>query len=368
MKRIVVCVLSFSAFIGGLLATAWLLGHLNPNFDEFAIRQKLRHLESNIDEYDTFFLGSSRVYHQISPALFDQITREAGVPTKSLNLGVDGLFPPEDSYVAEYIASLRPKNLRWVFVEVSMFLPDWAEKNSDSPRAVYWHDWTRTSMAVRDILQQTGKFEWKKRNKKWGKWQDGLRRCSLHIQMFARNITNLGRGRGMLADFLTGKKSKLGEGMGRARDGYSPLAPPTEKEAVALKDYDKLFTLRTEKPVEYKALSPVGQENLDRTLKTVRKMGATPVLIVSPVLTRTFLVPRKPSKELYLDFADIHTWPELYRKENLFDSGHLSKPGAELYTRYIAERWLATYGPQKAERTGAGKATTSALDVRPLTP
>ena len=368
MKRIFASLLSVCAFVAGLLLTAWLVRCLFPLFDDFVVHQKMVHLKQHIDEYDTLFLGSSRVYHQISPAIFDQATREAGIPTKSLNIGVDALFPPEDSYIAEYVASLRPKNLRWVFVEVSMFLPDWAEKNSDSPRAVYWHDWKRTSMAARDVLQHTKPFEWKKRKKRWKSWQQGVQRAGMQVEMFGRRMTNLGRGGGLIEKLLNAKKSKPIQGFGPAKDGYAPLATSEEKAAVALSNYDKLMATREQNPVEYKALSPVGQENLDRVLKAVRETGATPVLVVSPVLTRMAFVPRNPAKELYLDFADVHTWPELYRKENLYDIGHLSKPGAELYTRYIAESWLAAYGPKKPESAGAVMPTTSTLDARALTP
>jgi len=30
------------------------------------------------------------------PGLFDQLTAQAGVPTRSFNFGMDGMFPPEE--------------------------------------------------------------------------------------------------------------------------------------------------------------------------------------------------------------------------------------------------------------------------------
>ncbi|MES2570644.1 MAG: hypothetical protein V4710_11400, partial [Verrucomicrobiota bacterium] len=61
------------------------------------VSEKLAYFARHRDEYDTLFIGSSRVYRQIDPALFDQVTREAGVPTRSFNLGIDSMFSPEDS-------------------------------------------------------------------------------------------------------------------------------------------------------------------------------------------------------------------------------------------------------------------------------
>ena len=43
---------------------------------------------------------------------------EKGVPTKSFNVAVDGMRPPEDAYFFDQILKLHPKGLRYVFLEL----------------------------------------------------------------------------------------------------------------------------------------------------------------------------------------------------------------------------------------------------------
>lgn len=369
MKRIFAVLLNLVALAGGFAVGAWFLSRAYPTFDRSTILQKLTAFEQRRDEFDTLFLGSSRVHHQISPALFDRLTREAGMPTRSFNIGVDALFPPEDSYVAEQIFASRPKHLRWVFVEVSMFLPTFAEQSPEAPRSVYWHDWARTSMAVRYILNNTKDFDWSKRKKRWKDWQASIDRCVLHLQMFARNSSNFGRGAAGLSDLLTGRKITFPkQGLGPDDDGYVPILRPDGMYPNDLQHYQKAFAERVKKPVPYESLAPVGQENLDRIVKLIRHAGATPVFVLAPAVSPIVFVPREPAKDLFLDFSDIHTWPELYRHENRADTGHLTKSGSELYTRYIAEGWLASRGAKHDEKTGAAAAATSGLDARASTP
>ena len=68
-------------------ATAFLLSCIGlrailpfPEIDG-GVSQKFRFFAAHKDEFDTLFIGSSRVYFQISPAIFDRVTRESGMPT-----------------------------------------------------------------------------------------------------------------------------------------------------------------------------------------------------------------------------------------------------------------------------------------------
>ncbi|PYL65067.1 MAG: hypothetical protein DMF20_09405 [Verrucomicrobia bacterium] len=51
------------------------------------VSQKFRFFAAHKDEFDTLFIGSSRIYFQISPAIFDRVTGESGLPTHSFNFG-----------------------------------------------------------------------------------------------------------------------------------------------------------------------------------------------------------------------------------------------------------------------------------------
>src|SRR6185436_943991 len=103
------------------------------------------------DEFDTLFIGSSRVYFQISPAIFDRVTRESGMPTHSFNFGIGGMYLPETAYLHEQILNLKPRNLRWVFIEYDELQTKWSPENQTSRRALYWADWKRVSLLLRKL-------------------------------------------------------------------------------------------------------------------------------------------------------------------------------------------------------------------------
>ncbi len=72
-----------------IAATAFLVAcivlHAILPFPEIdgGVSQKFRFFAAHKDEFDTLFIGSSRIYFQISPAIFDRVTRESGLPTHS---------------------------------------------------------------------------------------------------------------------------------------------------------------------------------------------------------------------------------------------------------------------------------------------
>lgn len=55
---------------------------------------RLRWFQDHKDSYDIVFIGSSRVYHGLSPKLFDQIAAQAGHHWRTFNLGVDRMKTP----------------------------------------------------------------------------------------------------------------------------------------------------------------------------------------------------------------------------------------------------------------------------------
>src|SRR3954467_11311158 len=58
------------------------------------VSRNLRFFQRHRDDFDTVFIGSSCIRHQISPAIFDRSMREAGLPTSTLNFGINAMFPP----------------------------------------------------------------------------------------------------------------------------------------------------------------------------------------------------------------------------------------------------------------------------------
>src|SRR6185369_9557893 len=146
----------FAALVG----SGALLSEIQPLVPE--AREKYAWLAGHADDYDTLFLGSSRVYRGIIPAVFDKLTAAAGVPTHSFNLGIDGMKPPEDAYVLERVLALRPKRLRWVFIETGDVRQNVIRGGVGDVRSVHWHDTRRTILVLKALLAPTDRtLRWK---------------------------------------------------------------------------------------------------------------------------------------------------------------------------------------------------------------
>lgn len=70
------------------------------------LAQKLEHLRHHGADYDTLFLGSSRVHYGLDPALFDAEMARQGCPARSFNMGVQALTLAEEHRLVEELARI----------------------------------------------------------------------------------------------------------------------------------------------------------------------------------------------------------------------------------------------------------------------
>ena len=61
------------------------------------------------------------------------------------------MYLPETAYLLEQILNLKPRNLRWVFIEYDEVQTKWSPENQTSRRALYWADWKRVSLLLRKL-------------------------------------------------------------------------------------------------------------------------------------------------------------------------------------------------------------------------
>ena len=215
-------------------ATAFLLSCIGlrailpfPEIDG-GVSQKFRFFAAHKDEFDTLFIGSSRVYFQISPAIFDRVTRESGMPTHSFNFGVGGMYLPETAYLLEQILNLKPRNLKWVFIEYDELQTKWSPENQSSRRALYWADWKRVSLLLRKLTDAGTDPLWLSNP---AKLRDIILRqndekstrslLTFYVTQVERNYTNISRAADVLDHFLSrDTKERRASYLGAASDGY----------------------------------------------------------------------------------------------------------------------------------------------------
>jgi len=101
------------------IATSGVIHAFLPPMIPKGIAAKLKFFAEHKDEFDTLLVGTSSIYYSVSPEIFDRVTGENGLPTRTFNFGIDAMHPPENFYVLDQILKTRPRNLKWVFIETA---------------------------------------------------------------------------------------------------------------------------------------------------------------------------------------------------------------------------------------------------------
>ena len=352
---------SLLMFALSLAGTAALMSRVLPPLEVPLVDEKLAFFADHRDEFDTLFFGSSRTYSQIFPKIFDQMTAEAGVPTTSFNFGIDGMFPPEDGYIAEKLFALHPKKLRRVFIEESFFRDHWFAMDPESVRALHWHDGPRLKLAWQHAvtgyefvrLRKGGApMRWKDWRRNFTRWWDDLsfgrplefriNNLRIHARLYLRRTFNGGRGADLVAHLGRGTK-RVFDWKVLGKDWRGMRLPSSRKKIPEppLESFDRRFADVSANPVPLTPMPPAQREDLRRIVALVRAAGAEPILFAAPDVNpcRRYL-PEEPDLPLF-DFTEVARWPQLFRRENRLDGSHLDIEGAKAFTDEFARMFIA---------------------------
>lgn len=310
-----------------------------PDFEE-----KLTELKTEGARYDTLFLGTSRVFRHINPAVFDGRMAELGTESSSYNAGMFGLTMVEFSYLIHAVREMPDLAPKRIFVE-PLYSNAMKFKNIATQRVIKTHTLDGT---VREIAHQMAL------GKSIGKGHYKV--AAMHGLAFCYN--RLGYG------FWT--RYVFGDGVIRVerteaptRAGYVPLE---EETATTYLERSALFRDEMEKANE-QFFSPPGEairpldvdeayvNRLAELLVPLEESGAEIVFFFSPQAVgrdisesfarsiqrtgRDWKVLSEPSDGKYSALYDAAYW---------FDIGHLRQEGAAIYSRGLAEDYCATLG------------------------
>ena len=327
MRGAIYCVIALVTFAGGCLAlhqfAPW------PRMDEIA--EKLAYFERHKDEFDTLFIGSSRIYHGIAPQVFD-----AALKTHSLNLGIDGMSMPESSCFLEKILEQKPARLKWVFVELTNFRLEMDENRRESARGVYWHDWTRMKWIAGELWHNERKSG---SDYRWAPKQlrpvlNDLDVGAMHASLFMRNIGNVGRGFDLVGDTPPANGEQL---CGAPQFGFFGMNRPEPMTGEELKGYEK-------KVAELRARKPNPGDNgwglrtvTQHAAGLIRAAGAEPVFVIaSSVSALPGEWPGQPKDAPVFAYHDPDRDEKFYRVDRRANAGHLNTTGALEFSELLA--------------------------------
>ena len=319
------------------------------------VSQKFRFFAAHKDEFDTLFIGSSRIYFQISPAIFDRITRESGVPTHSFNFGIGGMYLPETGYLLDQILKLKPRKLKWVFIEYDELQTKWSIENQTSRRALYWADGKRVSLLLRKLTDAGSDPLWlpdlAKLRDIFLRQQNEKNTRSLltfYVTQFERNYTNVSRAGDVLDHFFRrDTKERRVSYLGAVSDGY--IAKPDRMSPAQAAVYERALAAAMAE-ASPRPLSSYSVSAYQQCAEDVRDIGATPIFLITPSTTQIGISTEHTALPgVVMAFNDPRTYPGLYRSNARRDGQHLTKSGAVEFTRIVAANFV------ELERAGAIK-------------
>ena len=346
-KTLIRAVTNSAIAVTAFLTTCIVLHAILP-FPEIdgGVSQKFRFFAAHKDEFDTLFIGSSRIYFQISPAIFDRVTRERGLPTRSFNFGIGGMYLPESAYLLEQILNLKPHNLRWVFIEYDEIQTKWSPENQTSRRALYWADWKWVSLLLRKLTDAGTGPQWlanptKLRDIILGQKDEKNTRSlvTFYATQSERNYTNVARA-GDVSGHLLGQDTneRRASYLGAVSDGYVTKGGGMSTSQAAA--YERGLAAAMAQTATH-LLSPYAVEAYRQCAQEVRNIGAMPIFLITPSTTQiNIATERAYAPGVVMAFNNPRTYPGLYHTSVRRDGEHLTKSGAEEFTRIVAANFV----------------------------
>lgn len=325
----------FLVSIAGFCTTALGLHLFLPAPQIDGISAKIQFIQEHGDEIDTLFIGSSRVYHGVNPAVFDGITAAAGVPTRSYNFGVDAMLPPETFYVVDQILAAQPRKLRWVFIELEDLQVTVSSEHARTQRARSWHDWPRTWIVTRKLLNLDAHQKWKQKRRRILQNQNAL---AMHGSLLLKRFANTGRFFDLTHWYPQEEDASQLEYEPKG-DGYAPATLPMDDERRARYEAWVAGDPAFAKPREIDRYADRAFRNY---VEKFRAIGVTPIFFVTP--GSTAFVPSKfigTQPAAVMAFNDARAFPSLYLANFRIDEAHLNASGADEFTRLLALRFLS---------------------------
>lgn len=345
-------VLIVVVFFCALTASWALVGRCLPFPAVPVVREKIEQLGRYGDEYDVLFVGSSRIYFQVLPAIFDGVVHEQGLPVRSFNAGIGAMRPPEDGYYLDQLLRCPHRRLRWVFLEVMPLNAHNDPILTATRRASYWHDGERTQLLTESCFRECA-AACRGASRREIPWPEAIQTCSEsltvwldNLRLFVDNYSSFGRGETVLRRQFGSSEERPDSSLekGLAWDGWAfpNIAKPWTEDPKRRTAYERAYAGLLETDQRFEEGDAVSWEALRAKISRMTQAGVTPIMIIPPtVALKRYLPPQLAGESLaILDFSDPRKYPELFTLEHRLDGTHLNYAGAEIFSEEIARKFL----------------------------
>ena len=342
--------ISLAVLIGSVLLSACIFKLTKTTFESNeadGLVCKLNSFKADTDFYNTIFIGTSRTYRHISPAVFDKLTG-----LKSYNLGYGGLYPFRSYDLINKVLKNTPayNNIKNIFIELELFDPLKGNFNSNPAKFSITVNKYRiiigtvlfSSMPVKNKLSYVYYYSLLFFYKYAG--FGIMHRIKQHTGLLApRHLSSAEMNK--YAALMNSNKGFL------SLDDEQVLLRNNEVTATRkqfLRNPDailKQFITEYPQKVKYKTTDEFDRYVLN-TAESLTQSGKKVYFILPPRLryfATAYTLKQKEALEkkgfIIFDLSSPRQYPGFYTKENSFDRMHMNERGAMLYSIALSQQY-----------------------------
>ena len=332
--------LHLALFAVGLLGTAAAIRHVDALPFWSWIRPKLLHVQQTLGDHDTLFFGSSRIHYGLLPSAFDAQMAALGRPTKSFNCGLSGARPHDFNVVLDWVLAQNPRTLKRAVVE----LHAWCR-----PRPTPDRNW----MTDQEVEAHTLAELPRRVRSTWLATMDaGAKASNLYgvVTHTLANLFRIGQGPRLLDDLLAAGRGQVKRGATFADAGYdNPELSTMDSMKSAHAEWlanaarrDSLFALISQDEPAAELRGGFDLQSARGLAARLRAVGIEPLFVVMPSFAGNFNgrdgVSELAREEIVLALDRPRDHPSLFGFEWWQDQSHMTRAGAERFSRYLADQ------------------------------
>jgi hypothetical protein len=248
------------------------------------------------------------------------------------------MYPPEEFHVLDQILALNPRNLKRLFLEIDNIQGAWLPDDQPSQRLVSWHTTKSTWIIVRKILDLDVREPF---GRKLTLLRRGPHLLPRHLVLWAKNISNQGRGFDLAESFAGGRQIESEE-FGPKLDGHFPTEGILSGEAEL--SYERELAREEAMNAGNVALDRYADRAYRHYAREIRRLGARPVFVVTPTFLQSPSQFSSAPPGLVLAYNSPSLYPDLYSPSLRVDPYHLNSTGAIKLSTLIALDFLRNAG------------------------
>ncbi|MAB81169.1 MAG: hypothetical protein CMJ89_17625 [Planctomycetes bacterium] len=330
-------------FCGVYLAVAESLGalieHLDVPLDDPGTKSiKSDHYRIEKEGFDLLFVGSSRVFRQYHPRLFERKAAELGLELDAYNLGIPGMRFFEALDYVDWILDQDAERLKWIVFELQDPEPTSNEALRFTQRNIRWHSPHFSALAGARVLASDRS------------WREKVSEVSAHLGQGLLRLSNANTGLALSRSLLGWKYSVPDKTPG----GFFPLEMDGKRDVkrrreVFLSELDKdpkFLTKQAKRTAFAIPLEPAPWmlAELGALVERAEACGVEVTFVISPPADHNYVALERVREAAPLPrtFAyDPSKYPLLYYEPELrFDLQHLNLEGAKKLTGLFARQFV----------------------------